>query len=188
MSEVENNKLNSKEYFSIKKTTLALIAAVLFVVGSLTFTVVSAVKINDHEKRLVALESTVDNIDTYLRGGNSNSGETLELESQDYYKEYELTDEMMKVLENDNKDRIYYFHQASCQYCLQTNVIIDSYIQKGYQNKVGVYFATPETGSAFTKYEIESTPTAVRISPDGTTQSYVGYDEIFNLLDSVVNE
>ena len=182
------NDLNNdekKDYIKIKRSTLRIIIACIVIVSFLFLLIFTLIKVNQIDKNVINVNEKLDN---YLSINNNYQTEMLDIETKDYYSKYAATKSNFDNLIKDVDTYILYFHQTDCQACLEANVFIDSFIQKGYLNVSPIIFVTPQqANSVFTKYNIESTPTAIYVNK-GETSTYIGVDEIFNMLDDIVNK
>lgn len=179
-----NYELKQKGYFVIKKTTLYLIAILLFVVYVVAFSVGTIVTLNKQSKEIVSLKQQLNSM-TF--GSNDSYVEELNIETVSYYKDFELTSEKYNELINSKSDFMLYFHSSTCTYCKQANVFVNQFISLGYADDRPIYFVTPEVANdVFESEGVESTPTLIIYKSDGTKQTYIGIDEIFNQLDTMV--
>lgn len=120
----------------------------------------------------IFLATKINKIENYLVPNTTNN--KLNIIEKTYYKDNLLTDDTYNDYINDD-EYILYFHQENCNYCLETNVLIDSLVEN---NKIKIYFLTPDLAhNVFTSNNIESTPT-IKYVKDGYEETYVGSKEI----------
>lgn len=185
-NETNNGHIDDKGYFVIKKTTLYAIAILLFVLYVVGLSIGLIVTLNKQSKEIASLKEQV----SALSFGNSDANyvEELDITTMDYYKDFELTVDKYNELINSKTDFMLYFHSDTCSYCKETNVFVNQFIALGYTEENPLYFVTPDVANEiFTKENVESTPTLLVYKADGTKQSYVGTDLIFDALDKKVS-
>lgn len=167
------------------------------IVSFITFSsVYTVVGINKLRESVEQLSANINN-STY----SDSTVEVYDISQASYYNDYLLKDNV--DLSSLGNDYILYFHQDDCQYCMQANVYIDAYIGNKFNEKVPIYFVTPQSNNALfnseifgeyttedgtTMYGIDSTPTIVRMNKNKMVTKAIGSDEGFNLLDTVVKE
>ena len=193
----ENPLMYKKKVKTFTKIAALVIVAALLV----TSLVISIICLN----RVASLEEQVKYIDSYLSqnqtSNTSSSGNEVYINQimQDDYTKHLLNDSVTPVEE----EYFIYFHSESCGYCLSygnqyvvsywampTEELTEDVKQEDINyiyDQIPVYFAEPEiSDSYFSKYQIESTPSIIRIKNGKVEAKGEGYEEVYNLLDEVI--
>lgn len=122
------------------------------------------------------------NIEAQLSNNTVNyeSNNGLDISTKDYYSQLIVSDDNYKEIIENSNDYLLYFHQDECEYCYESNVIIDEYIT----NKKGkIFFITPQSSIAlFKDNNIESTPTLIEVKNNIQTQKIIGSDNIIEFI------
>ena len=193
----ENPLMYKKKVKTFSKIAALVIVAALLV----TSLVLSIICLN----RVASLEEQVKYIDSYLsQNQTANAGST----GNEVYINQIMQDDYTKHLLNDSvtpveEEYFIYFHSESCGYCLSygnqyvvsywampTEELTEDVKQEDINyiyDQIPVYFAEPEiSDSYFSKYQIESTPSIIRIKNGKVEAKGEGYEEVYNLLDEVM--
>lgn len=194
----ENPLVYKKRVKTFSKIAALVIVAALLVT-SLVISIISLNKVNNLEKQ-------VEYIDNYLSQNESTNTESstgnevhINQIMQDDYTKHLLNDSVTPVEE----EYFIYFHSESCGYCLSygnqyvvsywampTEELTEDVKQEDINyiyDQIPVYFAEPEiSDSYFSKYQIESTPSIIRIKNGKVEAKGEGYEEVYNLLDEVI--
>ena len=161
--------------------------ASLLLIGCFVLSIVNTVTINQINEKINTIGSTVSQ--------SSDEAKAQHLSNYTFYKDYVLYDNA--VLDNLGDDYFIYFHQEDCSACLAANQYVLSYYNVPVSSesdeyifdKKPVYFVTPDTSSdLFNKFNVESTPTMVRMNKSKEIKRAVGTDEVNEMFGEVVNE
>lgn len=194
------NPIQFKKKVKTISKAAAVIAVVLLLVASLAISIVCLNKVNSLQKQL-------DDVTGYLNSLQASNGSAASSGSEIYIEDVLKEDYTNHLISADNAPKedeyFIYFHSQSCTYCLSYgNQYVVSYWAmpteevsedtdpnsiKYIYDDVPVYFAEPETSeSYFDHYSIESTPTIIRIVNGQVQEKGEGYEEVYNLLDEVI--
>lgn len=175
----ECNASNTLHTLSI----IGICTVVALICFNISFT---TIKVNEISNKLDTLNESIKNINGYSYQSDA-SEDTFNIMSASYYSNYEITDDNLAFMTEGVDKYILYFHQETCQYCLQANVFVNSFIELGFNEAVPVFFVTPDKAdTVFDQYNVESTPTAIVIENGTQTNTAVGPDEIFTVFDNIV--
>ena len=129
--------------------------------------------------KINSIEAQIINIDSY-----QNTKNTLDISTMNYYNELSITDDNYKDVIN-SKNYMLYFHQEKCDYCFESNVLIDKYITAGNE----IYLLTPNNAyELFNNYEVESTPTLIVFENNKVVEKIVGSDNVNDYIEKQLNK
>lgn len=110
------------------------------------------------------------------------------LTETNYYNDYLLDESNYKEIIESNNYKIIYFRSDSCEHCLECDEMILAYLASEYYKYCPIYFAkydmVPELFDEY--YSVDSTPTMLLLINKEVDDKAIGFDECFNLLDSIV--
>lgn len=129
--------------------------------------------------KISIIEAQIINIDS-----NQNINNTLDISTMNYYNDLSITDDNYKDVINKGEYMLY-FHQEKCDYCFESNVLIDKYITAGNE----IYLLTPNNAhELFNNYEVESTPTLIIVENNNVVKKIVGSDNVNDYIEKQLNK
>lgn len=171
--------------YALKIAGIAVLCCVIL--ATFVLSIITLVKQN-------ALSDKIDNIQIYASGNQGGSME-VDLNNYTFYDDYLLGEGA--VLDNLGDDYFLYFHSDTCGACKEANNYILSYYNipvskdsKDYiYDEKPVYFITTESNEAlFNEFNIDSTPTMIRMIKGKEDSRAIGVDEVNSMFEKVVLE
>lgn len=99
----------------------------------------------------------------------------------------EENEESRSSLVNYTEYDLKYFYDPDCDYCQETTDLINKFIELGYGNAIRIELIDINTYVDSLDVVIKEIPMIVLLRSDKIKALFTGYEEIFNLLDDVVN-
>ena len=173
--------------FKAMLKTMGITIVLILIVASFVLTLINLTKLSDINNKLDQLNEVI------TTGGSQEQG--ADLTKYTFYKDYVLYENT--VLDNLGDDYFIYFHQEDCEYCRVANNYVLAYYnvpagkdsEEYIFDKKPVYFVTPDTANdLFNQFNIESTPTMVRMNKSKEIKRAVGTDEVNDMFAEVVQE
>lgn len=162
-------------------------------IGILIFTFINTFILMSNHK---SLEQKIDSIGNIVSGQTmQQTGSEIDISNYTFYDDYVLYDGT--ILENLGDDYFLYFHQDGCEACMEANAYVLSYYNitvskesKEYiYDSKPIYFVTPNTSNElFDKFNVDSTPTLIRMNKDIEIERGIGVDYVDTTLGNIVKE
>lgn len=132
------------------------------------------------------LNEQIANISTNSSGQQTSEGVDL-ANYPEITDAYGISDETnLDVLA---KDHLLYFYQKGCVNCEISNQYIVSYYYLDLNDVLPIYLVNLEgSEKLFEKYNVDGTPTIIRITDGKEVERGVGFEETFNIMDPIVRE
>ena len=104
------------------------------------------------------------------------------------------TDKIVNAHTFNSETMMLYFYDPNCDNCLETNEMIDTYIEFGYNQFIDIELIdiTQDHSNILQQYQIvdyqiNDVPAVVLLEKGKVIDSVLGIDQIFELLDTIVS-
>ena len=139
--------------------------------------------------RVNKLENKVTDLEAKLTSALSGQAATdADLTGLEYYQKNLIYDGANLSAFGD--EYLIYALQDGCSACAEANQYIYNYLYYGYPDYIPMYFVTPDSANSifFDTLNCESTPTLYRLKKGEVAEKAVGVDDVFTMLDKIVQE
>ena len=147
----------------------------------------SIVLLVNQKKMYESLSSQIASISGGNTSGQSESEGVNLADYPEILEKYAISDSTdLKTL---GDDYFLYFYQDGCVNCEISNQFIASYYYLGVNDTTPIYLAyLNECENLFSQFDVEGTPTLVRMTANQQVSKVSGYDAVYEVLDPIVRE